>query len=50
MRRNGFAYMNDILRRILLPYRQIIGEAFVFMDDNSCPHRAHVMNDFLHEQ
>jgi hypothetical protein len=33
-------YINDILR-------QNIGEAFVFMDDNSRPHRAHVVNDFL---
>ena len=39
--------MNDILRTIVLPYRQNIGEAFVFMDDNSRPYRAHVVNDFL---
>ena len=32
--------MNDILRPIVLPYRQNIGEAFVFMDDNSRPYRA----------
>ena len=29
-----YIYMNDILRPIVLPYRQNIGEAFVFMDDN----------------
>ena len=39
--------MNDILRPIVLPYRQNIGEVFVFMDDNSHPHRANVVNDFL---
>ena len=26
-----------------------IGEAFVFMDNNSRPHRAHVVNDFLQD-
>ena len=41
--------MNDILRPIVLPYRQNIGEAFVFMDNNSCPHCAHVVNDFLQD-
>ena len=42
-------YINDILRPIVLPYRQNIGEAFVFMDDNSRPHHAHVVNDFLQD-
>ena len=41
-------YMNDILRPIVLPYRQNIGEALVFMDDNSHPLRARVVNDFPH--
>ena len=41
-------YMNDVLRPIVLPYRQNIGEAFIFMD-NSCPHPAHVVNDFLQD-
>jgi hypothetical protein len=41
--------MNHILRPIVLPYWQNIGEAFVFMDDNSRPHRAHVVNDFLQD-
>ena len=42
-------YMNDILRPLVLPYRQNIREAFVFMDDNSRSHRAHVENDFLQD-
>ena len=37
--------MNDILRPIVLPYRLNIGEAFVFMDDNSHPHCAHVQDN-----
>ena len=40
--------MNDILRPIMLPYRQNIGEVFIFMDD-SRPHRAHDVNDFLQD-
>ena len=46
--KTALRYMNDILRPIALPYRQNIGEAFVFMD-NSHPHRAHVVNDFLQD-
>ena len=42
-------YMNDILRPIVLPYQQNIGEVFVFMDENSHPHRAHVFNGFLQD-
>ena len=45
----AFLYMNDILRPIVLPYWQNIGEAFVFMDDNSYPYRAHVENDVLQD-
>jgi len=42
-------YINDILLPIVLSYRQDIKEAFVFMDDNSRPHRALVVNDFLQD-
>jgi hypothetical protein len=42
--------MNDILRPIVLPYRQNIGEAFVFMNDNSRHYRADVVNDFLQDK
>ena len=41
-------YRNDILRRIVQPYWQNFGEEFVLMDDNSRPHRAHHVNEFLH--
>ena len=41
-------YMNDILRPILLSYRQNFWEELVLMDDNSHPHRAHLVNVFLH--
>jgi len=33
----------------VLPYRQNIGEVLAFMDVNSRPHHAHVVNDFLQD-
>ena len=43
-------YRNDILlHNIVQPYRQNFGEEFVLMDDNSRPHRAHLVNEFLHD-
>ena len=42
-------YRNDILRPILQPYRQNFGEEFALMDDSSRPHRAHFVNEFLHD-
>ena len=38
-------YRNDILRPILQPFREELG----LMDDNSRPHRAHLVNEFLHD-
>ena len=40
-------YRNNILRPIVLPYRQNFGEEFILMDDNSHPHHAHLVNEFL---
>ena len=31
------------------PYRQNFGEEFVLIDDNSRPHRAHLVNEFLND-
>ena len=42
-------YRNDFLRPIVQPYRQNFREEFVLMDDNSHPHRAHLVNEFLHD-
>ena len=42
-------YRNDILRLKVQPYRQNFGEEFVLMDDNSRPHRANLVNVFLHD-
>ena len=42
-------YRNDFLRPIVQRYLQNFGEEFVLMDDSSCPHRAHLLNEFLHD-
>ena len=42
-------YSNDIPQPIVKQYRQTFGEEFVFMGDNSLPHRAHLVNEFLHD-
>ena len=34
---------------IVQPYRQNFGEELVLMDDNSRHHRAHLVNEFLHD-
>ena len=43
-------YRNDIIRLIVQPYRQNFGEELVLMDDNSRPHRAYLVNEFLHDK
>ena len=42
-------YRIDTLRPIVQTYRQNFGEEFVLMDDNSRPHRVHLVNEFLHD-
>ena len=42
-------YRNGILRTIVQPYRQNFGEELVLMDDNSLPHHAYLVNEFLHD-
>lgn len=40
-------YLNDVLRSILLPLSQEIGDSLIYVDDNARPHRARVVNDFF---
>ena len=42
-------YRNDILQPIVQPYWQNFREEFVLMDNNSPPHHAHLVNEFLHD-
>lgn len=42
-------YRDRILRPIVQPYQQHIGDRFVLQDDNARPHRSHLVNNFLRE-
>ena len=39
-------YCNEILDQFVRPYAGAIGLDFILMDDNACPHRAHVTDAF----
>ncbi|GFW24998.1 transposable element Tcb2 transposase [Trichonephila clavipes] len=41
---------DEILRPIVVPYAAAIGDDFILMDDNSRPHRANLVDDFLFEE
>ena len=40
-------YRDDILDPIVRPYAGAIGPQFILMDDNACPHRAHLVDQYL---
>ena len=46
----GQRYVNEILRPVVVPMANRIGQNFVFQDDNARPHRARVATDFLTQQ
>ncbi|GFX88292.1 transposable element Tcb2 transposase [Trichonephila clavipes] len=43
-------YRDDILRIIVVPYAEGIGDDFILMDDKCRPHRANLVEDFLFEE
>ncbi|GFV44773.1 transposable element Tcb2 transposase [Trichonephila clavipes] len=43
-------YRDEILIPIVVPYIAAIGDDFILMDDNSRPHRANLVEDFLFEE
>ncbi|GFS90007.1 transposable element Tcb2 transposase [Trichonephila clavipes] len=43
-------YKDEILRSIVVPYAEAIGDDFILMDDNCRPHRANLVEDFLFEE
>ncbi|GFW98469.1 transposable element Tcb2 transposase [Trichonephila clavipes] len=43
-------YWDEILRPIVVPYAAEIGDDLILMDDNSRPHRANLVEDFLFEE
>jgi len=46
----GKRYVNEILRPVVAPKANRIGQNFVFHDDNARPQRARVGTDFLTQQ
>ncbi|GFY19075.1 transposable element Tcb2 transposase [Trichonephila clavipes] len=43
-------YRDEILRPIVVPYAAAIGDDFILLDNNSRPHRANLIEDFLFEE
>ena len=43
-------YRNEILEPIVRLYATAIGPIFVLMDDNACPHRAAIVDDYLESE
>ena len=46
---NGQRYRDEILRPLVVPALQQIGQQAVLQDDNAMPHRARVVNTFLQQ-
>ncbi|GFT77416.1 transposable element Tcb2 transposase [Trichonephila clavipes] len=43
----GRRYADEILRPYVIPYAVVIGDSFVFQDDNARPHRARLVENML---
>lgn len=47
---NAQTYLDNVLRPVVVPLAQEIGENFILVDDNARPHRAKGVNRYLQEQ
>ena len=43
----GGLYRDEILHEFVIPYASTVGEDFVLMDNDACPHRARVVTEYL---
>nr|KAG5701651.1 hypothetical protein BaRGS_019340 [Batillaria attramentaria] len=43
-------YRDEILDPVVRPYAGAIGPEFILMDDNSRPHRARIVDQYLEEE
>ena len=43
-------YRNDILEPIVRPYAGAVGDVFILVQDNACPHTAQVSMTFLEDE
>ena len=46
----GLRYRNTILRSYVRLYAGAVGQDFILMDDNACPHRARVVTEYLERE
>ncbi|GFY23206.1 transposable element Tcb1 transposase [Trichonephila clavipes] len=46
----GHIYRNVILEQHVRLFWGAMGAEFLFIDDNSCPHRANFVNEYLHSE
>jgi transposase len=47
---SGVRYRDEILHPIVRPYAGAVGDGFILMDDNTRPHRARVVTDYLEDE
>ena len=47
---NSRRYIDEILRPVVVPYVQNMGQGALFQDDNARPHRARIVDAYLQEQ
>ena len=43
-------YRDDILDVHIRPYAGAVGDSFILMDDNACPHTAHAIQEYLERE
>jgi transposase len=43
-------YIDEILKPQVIPRANVIGQNFIFMQDNARPHIAHIVTDYLDDQ
>jgi hypothetical protein len=44
---NAHRYITDILEPLIVPFAALVGQDFIYMQDNGRPHFARVVSDYL---
>ena len=47
---NSRRYIDEILRPVVVPYIQNMGQGALFQDDNARPHRARIVDAYLQQE
>lgn len=45
-----YRYWDEVIETIVRLYATVVGPAFVFIDDNERPHRAHIIDEYLESE